>query len=65
VGKGIGRGVNREDVWEEEEGLVVAELIRRMVAEDWSIREEALVKEKRVTGKDSTAFLSVSKNTIA
>jgi len=61
----MGRGVNWEDEWEEEEGLVVGELGRRMVAEEWSMGEEALVKERRVTGRESTALAWVSKNRIA
>jgi len=56
------RGVNWEDEWEEEEGLVVEEVGRRMVAEECSMGEEALVKERRVTGRESTAFALVSKH---
>jgi hypothetical protein len=65
VRKVMGRSVNWEDEWEEEEGLVVGELGRRMVAEGWSMGEEALVKERRVTGRESTALAWVSKNSIA
>jgi hypothetical protein len=57
--------VNWEDEWEEEEGLVVGDLGRRMVAEGWSMGEEALVKERRVTGRESMALVWVSKNSIA
>jgi hypothetical protein len=49
VRKVIGRGVYWEDEWEEEEGLVVEKLSRRMVAEEWSMGKEALVKERSVT----------------
>jgi hypothetical protein len=65
VRKLMGRGVNREDVWEEEDGLVVGELGRRMVAEEWSMGEEALAKERRVTRRESTTFARGSKNSIA
>ena len=65
VRKVMGRSVNWEDEWEEEEELVVGELGRRMVAEGWSMGEEALVKERRVTGRESTALAWVSKNSIA
>jgi len=61
----MGRGVNRKDEWEEEEGLVVGELGRRIVAEDWSMGEKAVVKERGVTTRESTAFAWVSKNSIA
>jgi len=65
VRKVMGRGVNWEDEWEEEEGLVVGEMGRRMVADEWSMGEEALVKERRVTGRESTAFAWVSEHSIA
>jgi len=52
----MGRGMNWEDQWEEEEGLVVGDLGRRMVAEQWSMGEVALVKERRVTRRESTVF---------
>ena len=65
VSKVLGRGVNWEDEWEEEEGLVVGELGRRMVAEQWSMGEVALVKEMSVTRTESTAFAQVSINSIA
>ena len=57
--------MNWEDEWEEEEGLVVGELGGRMVAERWLMREEALVEERRVTGRESTALAWGSKNSIA
>jgi hypothetical protein len=41
----MGRTVNWEDEWEEEEGLVVGEMVRRMVTEEWLMGEEALLKE--------------------
>jgi len=44
VKKLIGRGVNWKDEWKEDEGLVVGELDRRMVAEEWSMGEGAVVK---------------------
>jgi hypothetical protein len=65
VRKVMGRGVNWEDEWEEEEGRVVGELGRRMVAEEWSMREEARVKERRITGGESTDCAWVSKNSVA
>ena len=33
----MGRGANWEDEWEEEEGLIVSELGRKLVAEEWSM----------------------------
>jgi hypothetical protein len=36
-----------------------------MVTEEWSMEEEALVKEGRVTGRESTTFVWVSKNSMA
>jgi hypothetical protein len=60
VRKEMGRGMNWEYEWEEEEGLVAGEMGSRMVAEEWSMGEEALVKERRVTGRESTAFALVS-----
>jgi len=65
VRKVMGRSVNWDEEWEEEEGLVVGELGRRMVAEGWSMGEEALVKDRRVTGRESTALAWVSTNSIA
>jgi len=64
VRKLMGRTVNWEDEWEEEEGLVVGELDRRMVEAGWSMGEEALVKERRVTGRESAAFACVPENLI-
>jgi len=64
VRKLIGRVMDWENDWEEEEELVVRELGRRKVAEKWSMREEALVKERRVTGRESTTFVCVLKNSI-
>jgi len=65
VRKEMGRGMNWENQWEEEEGLVVREMGRRMVADLCSMGKEAMVKERRVTGRESTAFALVSKNCIA
>jgi hypothetical protein len=65
VRKLIGRGVNGEDQWEEEEELVVREWGRRMVIEEWPMEEEALGKERRVIGRESITFEWVSKNCIA
>jgi len=59
----MGRRGNWEDEWEEEERLVVGEFGRRMVIEDCSMGEEALEKERRITGRESTAFAGVAKNT--
>ena len=63
VRKPIGRGVNWEDEWEEEEGLVVGELGRRMVTEEWSMGDKALVQKRRVTRRESTTFACVSNDT--
>jgi len=49
VRKLMGTGENWECEWEEEEGPGVGELGRRMVAEGWSMGEEALVKHRRVS----------------
>jgi len=65
VRKVMGRGVNWEDEWEGEAGLAVGDSGRRMVAEEWSMGEEALVKEWSVTARESMAFAWVSKNSIA
>jgi len=65
VRKVMGRSVIWEDEWEAEEGLVVGELDRRMVAAGWSMGEEALVKERSVTGSESTTLAWVSKISIA
>ena len=65
VRKAMGRGVTWADEWEEEEELVVRELGRSMVTEQWSMGEGALVKERRVTSRESTTFACVSKHTIA
>ena len=65
VRKVMGRGLNWNDEWEQEEGLVVRELGRRMLPEEWSIREEAPVKDRRLTGTEFTTFGCGSKNTIA
>jgi len=43
VRKLMGKGMDWNDTCEEEEGLVVGELGRRMVAEEWSMGEESLV----------------------
>jgi len=56
VRKLIGQGQSWEDVWEEKEGQLVEELDRRMVAEEWLMREEALKKERRVTWRESRTF---------
>jgi hypothetical protein len=48
-----------------EEELVVGELGSRIVAEEWSVGEEALVKQRRVTVRDSKPCARVSKNSIA
>jgi len=49
----MGTGMNWEDDWEEEKGLVDGELGRRVVTEKWLIGEGALEKERRVTGSES------------
>jgi len=61
----MGRGINWEDEWEEEEALVVGEFGRRMVAEECSMGEEALVEDRRVTGRESMTFGWDSKNSMA
>jgi hypothetical protein len=47
----MGRGIYWEDEWEEVEGPVVRDWGTRMVAEEWSIGVQGLVKERRVTGR--------------
>jgi hypothetical protein len=39
-----------------EEGVVVGQRGRKMVTEEWSMGDEALVKERSVTGRESTTF---------
>jgi hypothetical protein len=53
-------GVNLEDKWEDK-GLIVREFGLTLVAEECSIGEEALAKDKRVTRTKSTAFAWGSK----
>jgi len=53
--------MNCEDEWDNEGGLVVGELERRTVTEECSMGEQALVKERRVTGRESMTFAWVSK----
>jgi len=65
VRKRIGRGVNWEAVWAEEEGLLVGELDSWMVADEWSMGEEALLEERRVTRRESMTFVWVCNNSIA
>jgi len=61
----MGLGVDWEVGREEQEGLAVGELGRRMVVEEWSMGGEALVKERRATGRESTIFEWVSNNSVA
>jgi hypothetical protein len=65
VRKLMGTGVHWEDEGEEEEGVVVGEFGSRMVANEWSMGEEALVKERTVTRRESTTFARGSQNSIA
>ena len=65
VRKLMGRSVNWEDEREEEEGQAVREWGRRIVAGEWSIGEEPLVKEWQVTGRESMTSTWVFKNSIA
>jgi len=58
----MGRAVNWEDEWKEVEGLVVAELGRTMVTGEWSMGEDRLVKNRRVTGRESTTVALVTEN---
>jgi len=60
----MGRGISWEDECEEEEGLVVGELCRRMGAEEWSMGEDALVMEGRVIKREFTTFRWVSPDSI-
>jgi hypothetical protein len=53
-------GVNLEDEWEDK-GLIVREFGLTLVAEEYSIGEEALAKDKRVTRTESTTFAWGSK----
>jgi hypothetical protein len=52
------------DEWDEGEELVVGDVGSKMVADEWLMGEEGLVKERRVTGGESTAFVRVCNNTI-
>jgi hypothetical protein len=61
----MGRGVNWEDEWEDEEELIVRELARKMEGEDKSIGEKVLAKERRGPWKESMTFAWVSKHSIA
>ena len=61
----MGRGVNWEDEGKEEEGLVVGELGTRVLAEQWSMGEAALVQYRMVTGRESMTYMWVPKNSIA
>jgi hypothetical protein len=65
VRKVMGRGVNWEVEWGEEEELVVGVLGRRMVAEEWTMETAVLVKDRRVGGREFTAFVWVSQSSIA
>jgi hypothetical protein len=56
--------INSDDVWEEKDGLVVSMLGRRMVAEEWSTREEAVVQKGRVTGRESMTFHGFQKHVL-
>jgi hypothetical protein len=64
VRKLLGRGMDKENMCEEEEGLVVGDLGRRMVAQEWLIGEEPLVKEMRGTRGESTTIACGSKRSI-
>ena len=48
--------MNWEDECEAEEELVVRELGRGMVAEEWSMGEVTLVKERRVSRREFTTL---------
>jgi len=61
----MGRVMNWVDGWEEEQGLVVRELGRRIVAEQWLMGVEALVNERKGTGRESTVVAWVSIDSIA
>jgi hypothetical protein len=61
----MGRGVNCKVQCKEDNRLLVAELGRRMVAEEWSMAEEIQVKTKNVSGRQSMTFAWVSQNIIA
>jgi len=55
--------VNREDEWEVEEVLVL-EMDMRMVAEEESMGDEALVNHKMVTRRELTTLTWISKYSI-
>lgn len=59
------RGVNWENEWAEEKGLLVRVLGRRKVAAEWSMGEEDLVIKRKVAGRASTMFTLCSKHRIA
>lgn len=52
----MGRGVNCKVECKEDNRLVVGELGRRMVAEEWSMGSEALRKDRKVTWQESMTF---------
>jgi len=61
----MGTGVNWEEEWQDKEGQLVGVLGKRIVAEEWSMGEDALVKESRLTRRESTTFVQDFENTIS
>ena len=51
VRKVMGRAFNWEEEWEQEE-MSVGKLGRRMMAEEGSMNEEALIKLRKLTGRE-------------
>jgi len=56
----MGRGMNWEHKWEEEEDMVLRELGRRMLKEQLSMRDKALVMGMMVTWRHSLTLTWVS-----
>jgi hypothetical protein len=65
VRKLMKRVINWENAWQEDKGLVVRELGTRIITGEWLTGDEALVKERRVTGREFMTFASGSKDSIA
>jgi len=58
-------GVNWEDEWDEEDRLIFGELGKWRVADDWSMGEEGLAKERWETEREFIIVARVSKTSIA
>jgi len=65
VKKKMERGIRWEVKWEEEEGPIVSEMGSRIVTQQWSMGEQAMVNERRVTVGESTILIFIAKGSIA